>query len=161
MVQRMPISKKGYTVMRQELDRLLKFERIDVIRAIERAREHGDLKENAEYHAAKERQGHVEGRIIELRDKVSRAEIIDCSTVDCERVVFGTIVSFLDLDTDEELIYQLLGPDEADVKKGSISVTSPLGQSIIGKSVGDEVTAKTPGGVRVFEIMDIKPAEAD
>jgi transcription elongation factor GreA len=98
---------------------------------------------------------------MELQDKVSRAEIIDCSTVDCERVVFGTVVSFLDLDTDEELTYQLLGPDEADVKKGSISVTSPLGQSIIGKSVGDEVSAKTPGGVRVFEIMVIKPADSD
>jgi transcription elongation factor GreA len=161
MVQRIPISKKGYTVMRLELDRLQKVERMDVIKAIELAREHGDLKENAEYHAAKERQGHIEGRIMELQDKVSRAEIIDCSTVDCERVVFGTVVSFLDLDTDEELTYQLLGPDEADVKKGSISVTSPLGQSIIGKSVGDEVSAKTPGGVRVFEIMVIKPADSD
>lgn len=147
--------------MRLELDRLQKVERMDVIKAIELAREHGDLKENAEYHAAKERQGHIEGRIMELQDKVSRAEIIDCSTVDCERVVFGTVVSFLDLDTDEELTYQLLGPDEADVKKGSISVTSPLGQSIIGKSVGDEVSAKTPGGVRVFEIMVIKPADSD
>jgi transcription elongation factor GreA len=147
--------------MRQELDRLKQRDRIDVVKAIEIAREHGDLRENAEYHAAKERQGHIEGRIIELEDKVSRAEIIDCTAVDCERVVFGTVVSLFDLDTDEELTYQLLGPDEADVKKGSISVTSPLGQSIIGKSVGDEVVARTPGGVREFEIMDITPSSFD
>ena len=161
MIKRMPISRKGYTKMRQELDRLKKRDRIDVVKAIEVAREHGDLRENAEYHAAKERQGHIEGRIIELEDKVSRAEIIDCTTVDCERVVFGTVVSLFDLDTDEELTYQLLGPDESDVKKGSISVTSPLGQSIIGKSVGDEVIARTPGGVREFEIIDIAPSSFD
>lgn len=161
MIKRMPISRKGYNKMRQELDRLKQRDRIDVVKAIEIAREHGDLRENAEYHAAKERQGHIEGRIIELEDKVSRAEIIDCTAVDCERVVFGTVVSLFDLDTDEELTYQLLGPDEADVKKGSISVTSPLGQSIIGKSVGDEVVARTPGGVREFEIMDITPSSFD
>lgn len=157
----MPISRKGYNTMRQELDRLKKRDRIDVVKAIEVAREHGDLRENAEYHAAKERQGHIEGRIIELEDKVSRAEVIDCTAVDCERVVFGTVVSLFDLDTDEELTYQLLGPDEADVKKGSISVTSPLGQSIIGKCVGDEVIARTPGGAREFEITDITPSLFD
>jgi transcription elongation factor GreA len=147
--------------MREELERLKKRDRIDVVKAIEVAREHGDLRENAEYHAAKERQGHIEGRIIELEDKVSRAEVIDCTAVNCERVVFGTVVSLFDLDTDEELTYQLLGPDEADVKKGSISVTSPLGQSIIGKSVGDEVIARTPGGAREFEITDITPSLFD
>jgi transcription elongation factor GreA len=161
MIKRMPISRKGYNTMREELERLKKRDRIDVVKAIEVAREHGDLRENAEYHAAKERQGHIEGRIIELEDKVSRAEIIDCTAVDCERVVFGTVVSLFDLDTDEELTYQLLGPDEADVKKGSISVTSPLGQSIIGKSVGDEVIARTPGGAREFEIIDITPSSFD
>ena len=161
MIKRMPISRKGYTTMRQELDRLKQRDRIDVVKAIEVAREHGDLRENAEYHAAKERQGHIEGRIIELEDKVSRAEVIDCTTVDCERVVFGTVVLLFDLDTDEELTYQLLGPDEADVKNGSISVTSPLGQSIIGKSVGDEVIARTPGGAREFEIMEILPSSFD
>jgi transcription elongation factor GreA len=161
MIKRMPISRKGYTSMRQELDRLKQRDRIDVVKAIEVAREHGDLRENAEYHAAKERQGHIEGRIIELEDKVSRAEVIDCTTVDCERVVFGTVVLLFDLDTDEELTYQLLGPDEADVKNGSISVTSPLGQSIIGKSVGDEVIARTPGGAREFEIMEITPSSFD
>jgi len=157
MIKRIPISRNGYEKMRQELERLERKERIEVIKAIETAREHGDLRENAEYHAAKERQGHIEGRILELKDKVSRAEIIDCSNVGCERAVFGTVVSLLDLNTDEELAYQLLGPDEADVKKGSISVASPLGQSIIGKSVGDEVIVKTPGGVRELEIVDISP----
>lgn len=157
MIKRMPISRNGYEKMRKELERLERKERIEVIKAIEKAREHGDLRENAEYHAAKERQGHIEGRILELKDKVSRAEIIDCSSVGCERAVFGTVVSLLDLNTDEELAYQLLGPDEADVKKGSISVVSPLGQSIIGKSVGDEVIVKTPGGIRELEIVDISP----
>ena len=158
MVTRIPISKKGRETLRAELDRLQKYDRIDVITAIATARDHGDLKENAEYHAAKDRQGHIEGRILELQDKLSRAEVIVCTTVNCERVVFGTVVTLLDLDTDEELTYQLLGPEESDVKKGIISVSSPLGQSIIGKSIGDEVTAKTPSGARVFEVMEIEPA---
>lgn len=161
MVNRMPISRQGYKKMREELDNLEKRERHKVVRAIERAREHGDLRENAEYHAAKERQGHIEGRILELKDKISRAEIIDCSTVDCERAIFGTIVRLLDLETDEELTFQLLGPEEADVKNGSISVLSPLGRSVIGKRVGDEVTAKTPRGVREFELMDITRPKND
>ncbi len=147
--------------MREELDRLERHERHEVIRAIETARAHGDLKENAEYHAAKERQSHIEGRIIELKDKVGRAEIIECTTVNCERAVFGTVVTLLDLDVDKEVTYQLLGPDEADVKKGSISVLAPLGRSMIGKMVGDDVEAKTPGGVREFEIIKITPPEED
>jgi len=155
------MSRQGYKQMREELDRLEKRERPDVVRAIEVARQHGDLSENAEYHAAKERQGMIEGRILELKDKLARAEVIDCSKVDCGRAVFGTIVTLVDMDTDEEMTYQLLGPEEADVKKGSISVLSPLGRSIIGKTVGDEVLAKTPGGVREFELLDINPASID
>jgi transcription elongation factor GreA len=127
MVQRVPISKTGYGKLREELDRLNRVERHEVIRAIEVAREHGDLKENAEYHAAKERQGFVEGRMAELKDKLARAEVIDCSNVNCEKVVFGTVVSLVDLDTDEEVKYQLLGPEEADMKHNRISVLSPLG----------------------------------
>ena len=161
MVSRIPMSRKGHLKLRDELERLEKKERPDVVRAIEVARAHGDLSENAEYHAAKERQGMIEGRIIELKDKVARAEVIDCSKVKCDRAVFGTIVTLVDMDTDEEVTYQLLGPDEADVNKGSISVLSPLGQSIIGKCVGDEVLAKTPGGVREFELLDINPATID
>ncbi len=159
MVLRVPMTKKGYDRLQEELKRLHSKERPDVIKAIEVAREHGDLKENAEYHAAKERQGHIEGRIMELKDKLGRAEVIDCSTIDCKRVVFGAIVTVIDLDTDQEEKYQLLGPEEADVKKGSISIMSPLGSSMIGKSVGDEVSVKTPGGLRTLEIADITRPE--
>ena len=117
MVSRIPMSRKGYKNLREELERLEKKERPDVVRAIEVARQHGDLSENAEYHAAKERQGMIEGRIIELKDKLARAEVIDCSKVECDRAVFGTVVTLVDMDTDEEITYQLLGPEEADVKK--------------------------------------------
>ncbi len=155
MVERIPMSKTGNQKLRNELSRLEKVDRIDVVRAIETAREHGDLKENAEYHAAKERQGHIEGRILELKDKLARAEVIDCSRVSKEKAVFGTVVSLLDMETKEEVSYQLLGPEESDVKSGSISVLSPLGRSILGKKVGDEVIVKTPGGTREFEVVDI------
>jgi transcription elongation factor GreA len=155
MVERIPMSIVGNKTMKEELARLEKVDRIEVVKAIEVARGHGDLKENAEYHAAKERQGLIEGRILELKDKLSRAEVIDCMKVSTARAVFGTVVTLLDLDTDEEVSYQLLGPEESDVKKGSISVLSPLGRSILGKEVGDEVMAVTPGGTREFEVMDI------
>ncbi len=155
MVERIPMSKTGNKNLKEELSRLERVERPEVVKAIEVARGHGDLKENAEYHAAKERQGMIEGRILELKDKLSRAEIIDCLKVATTIAVFGTVVTLLDLDTDEEVSYQLLGPEEADVKKGSISVLSPLGRSILGKEVGDEVLAKTPGGTREFEVTDI------
>lgn len=155
MVIRIPMSRTGHRKLRDELGRLERKDRIEVMKAIEVARGHGDLKENAEYHAAKERQGLIEGRILELKDKLSRAEVIDCTKVSSERVVFGTVVSLLDLDTDEEITYQLLGPEESDVKNGSISVLSPLGKSLIGKEVGDEVLAQTPGGKREFEVMNI------
>jgi transcription elongation factor GreA len=161
MIQRIPVSQKGYARLRDELDRLQKEERPAVINAIATAREHGDLRENAEYHAAKERQGHIEGRILELKDKLGRAEIIDCSVVDCERVVFGTVVTLIDLDTEEEVKYQLLGPEESDVKTGSISVLSPLGRAMIGKTVGDEIGFKAPGGTRTLEIVDISQPDSD
>lgn len=156
MVVRIPMSKTGNQQLRDELQQLERVERSAVVKAIEVAREHGDLKENAEYHAAKDRQGHIEGRILELKDKLSRAEVIDCSKVSTDTVVFGTVVKLLDLDTDEEVTYQLLGPEESDVKKGSISVLSPLGQSMLGKEVGDEVLTVTPGGNREFEVIDIQ-----
>jgi transcription elongation factor GreA len=161
MIMRMPISRMGFDRLRKELDNLERRERHDVIRAIEVAREHGDLKENAEYHAAKERQGHVEGRILELKDKLSRAEDIDCSEVNCSKAVFGTVVTMLDLDEDVEVTYQLLGPEESDVEKGVISIQSPLGGAIIGKEIGDEVRVVTPGGVREFEIMNITAPKSD
>ena len=155
MIERMPISRMGFDRLRKELENLERRERHDVIKAIEVAREHGDLKENAEYHAAKERQGHVEGRILELKDKLSRAEVIDCSEVNCSRAVFGTVVTMLDLDEDVEVTYQLLGPEESDVEKGVISIRSPLGRAILGKEIGDEAKVVTPGGIREFEIMNI------
>lgn len=161
MISRIPMSKNGYLSMRKELERLERVERIDVVKAIEVARAHGDLSENAEYHAAKERQGMIEGRIMELKDKLSRAEVIDCTQVSCNQAVFGTVVTLMDMDTEEEITYQLLGPEEADVKKGSISVMSPLGRSILGKTVGDEVMTKTPGGVREFEVVDINTSTID
>lgn len=157
MVERVPMSKNGHKRLRDELTRLERKDRIEVIKAIEVARGHGDLRENAEYHAAKERQGYIEGRIIELKDKLGRAEVIDCSKVDCERVVFGTVVTVVDLDTEEEMRYQLLGPDESDVEQGSISILSPFGRALIGKGEGDEVEVKTPGGLRNLEIQLISP----
>jgi transcription elongation factor GreA len=158
MIQRIPMSKSGNKKLREELQHLERVERGVVVKAIEVAREHGDLKENAEYHAAKDRQGHIEGRILELKDKLSRAEVIDCLLVKTNSIVFGTVVELLDLDTDEEITYQLLGPEEADVKKGSISVLAPLGKSMLGKEVGDEVLVVTPGGTREFEVVDIHPS---
>ncbi len=155
MVERIPMSQTGHQKLKEELTHLERVERAEVVKAIEVAREHGDLKENAEYHAAKDRQGHIEGRILELKDKLSRAEVINCLQVNTSRVVFGTVVGLLDLDTDEEISYQLLGPEEADVKKGSISVLSPIGRSMLGKEEGDEVSVTTPGGTREFEVISI------
>ncbi len=158
MVQRVPMSKTGYQKLREELSRLERHDRIEVIRAIEVARGHGDLKENAEYHAAKERQGHVEGRIMELKNKLGRAEVIDCTVLHGCRVVFGTQVALVDLDTEAEVQYTLLGPDESDVTSGSISVLSPIGRGLLGKVVGDEVIIQTPGGPRQFEVVGISAA---
>ncbi len=155
MVQRVPMSKAGHARLRDELIYLERTERMEIVRSIEVALGHGDLKENAEYHAAKERQALCEGRILSLKDNLGRAEVIDCTKVPIDTVVFGTVVTILDLDTDEEITYQLLGSEESDVKKGSISVMSPWGQAMIGKEVGDEVEVKTPKGLRQLEIMDI------
>ena len=156
MVERIPMSRTGHGQLKEELERLEKVERHEVVKAIETARAHGDLKENAEYHAAKERQGMIEGRIMELKDKLGRAEVIDCTKVNTGKAVFGTVVTLMDMESDDEVTYQLLGPEEADVKKGSISVLAPLGRSILGKEVGDEVVTKTPGGVREFEVVEIQ-----
>ncbi|WP_339134062.1 MAG: transcription elongation factor GreA [Candidatus Electrothrix sp. GW3-4] len=160
MVERIPMSKTGHVQLKEELEQLEKVERHEVVKAIESARAHGDLKENAEYHAAKERQGMIEGRIMELKDKLGRAEVIDCTKVSTNRAVFGAVVTLMDMESDDEVTYQLLGPEEADVKKGSISVLAPLGRSILGKEVGDEVVTKTPGGVREFEVVEIQPGSA-
>ncbi len=155
MVERVPMSKGGHSKLRDELVFLERTERMEIVKSIEVALGHGDLKENAEYHAAKERQALCEGRIMALKDMLGRSEVIDCTQVPTETAVFGTVVTILDLDNDEEITYQLLGSEEADVKKGSISVMSPWGRAMIGKEPGDEVEVKTPNGVRQLEIMEI------
>ena len=157
-MERTPITKEGLERLRQELHRLERKERPDVIKAIAEARSHGDLSENAEYHAAKERQGFIEGRIMELHGKIGSSEIIDVSTLPDDRVVFGTIVLLNDLDTGDEFKIRLVGPDESNADDGDISVLSPLGRALIGKEPGDEVQVKTPGGLRLLEIMNINIA---
>ncbi|MGB9712386.1 MAG: transcription elongation factor GreA [Dissulfurimicrobium sp.] len=154
-MKRTPITKEGYERLKKELEQLERVERQLVIKAIAEARAHGDLSENAEYHAAKERQGHIEARIQYLNNQLASADIIDCSDQDCERVVFGVKVRLINLDTNEEVVYQIVGPDESDIQAGRLSVTSPLGKALIGRRQGDEVELKTPAGIRNYEISEI------
>lgn len=144
----------GHDKLRLQLSRL-KEERPKISREIEVAREHGDLKENAEYHAAKERQGMVEAQIKDIEDKLARAEVIDPKKLSGSRVSFGAWVTLLNLDTEEESRYQIVGADESDIDGGFISVTAPLARALIGKEAGDEVTVTLPGGVRKYEIVDV------
>jgi transcription elongation factor GreA len=130
-------------------------ERPAVIRAIAEAREHGDLSENAEYHAARERQSFIEGRVAELEDKIARAEVIDVSKLSGKQVMFGATITLVDEDTDEKASYQIVGPDEADVKAKRLSVTSPLARALIGKKVGDSVEVTTPSGSKSYEIVRV------
>ena len=155
MNEPVPMTPGGAQKLRDELARL-KEERPKISRAIGVAREHGDLKENAEYHAAKEQQGLVEARIKDIEDKLSRAEVIDPSKLSGDRVRFGAIVMLTNLDTDEESTYQIVGADEADLKNGTISVSAPLSRALIGKSTGDEVVVTLPGGKRRYEIGSIE-----
>jgi len=154
-MQKNPITPEGAARLREELIHLKSVERPAVIQAIATAREHGDLKENAEYHAARDKQSFIEGRIKEIEDKLARAEVIDVSKVSGDRVAFGATVKVSNADTGEEAAYKILGADESDLAKGSISVTSPLARSLIGKQVGDEVKVRMPGGERTYEILDI------
>jgi len=153
-MEKVPMTPGGAEKMRAELSRL-KEERPKISREIGVAREHGDLSENAEYHAAKERQGMVEARIKDLEDKLARAEVIDPTKLTGNRVRFGARVTLTNLDTDEECTYQIVGADEADIDEGTISVSAPLSRALIGKSVGDEVTVSLPGGTRNYEIADV------
>lgn len=155
-MKQVPITRKGYDALKEELNNLKKHDRPKNIRAIEEARAHGDLSENAEYDAAKERQGYIEGRINELQYKLSNADIIDTADLPTDRVVFGCTVVLENGDTGEEVTYQLVGPDESDIKEGRISLASPLGKAILGKELGDEVTINAPGGKRQYEIVEIK-----
>ncbi|HSG04991.1 MAG TPA: transcription elongation factor GreA [Nitrospiria bacterium] len=151
-----PITKEGFEKLKEELARLKKKERPAVIKAISEARAHGDLSENAEYHAAKEKQSFIEGKIQELNARVAHAEVIDPKTLKYEKVVFGATVVLVDEKGENEKTYQLVGETESDLKNGKISVTSPVGRALIGHEVGDEVEIKTPARTITYEIMDIK-----
>ena len=154
-VDKMPMLQEGYDRLQTEVRHLKMVERPSIIEAIEIARGHGDLSENAEYHAAKEQQSHNEGRIAELEDKLSRAEVIDVSKLSGDTVKFGARVKLVDEDTEEEKVYRIVGDVEADVKEGRVSISSPIARALIGKSVGDTVEVSAPGGSRSYEILDI------
>jgi len=154
-LEQIPITKQGFAALKQELDRLKTADRPEIIKAIEVARAHGDLSENAEYHAAKERQSFIEGRIGEIGYKLGSAKVIDPETVPKDVVRFASKVLVENVDSGEEIEYMIVGPDEADIKKGKISVSSPLGSAMIGKKPGDEAELQAPGGKRIYEIIDI------
>jgi transcription elongation factor GreA len=154
-MEKIPMTETGLSQLEEELRRLRIEERPAVIRAIAEAREHGDLSENAEYHAAKERQGFIEGRIAELDDVISRAQVIDTTGLSGDIVRFGATVSVADEDTEQENTYRLVGSHEANASAGLLSVTSPLGRALIGKKLGDIVEVATPGGHRAYEIVKI------
>ncbi len=146
----------GYAQLETEIKHLKSVERPAVIRQIEEARAHGDLSENAEYHAAKERQGFIEGRVMDLEDMISRAQVIDPTKLGGDTVKFGATVTLVDEDTEEEAKYQIVGEIEADVKQGRISITSPMARALIGKAAGDSVEVSTPGGGRSYEILKVE-----
>lgn len=154
-MEQIPITKEGYEFFKKELERLKTVERPENIKAIEVARAHGDLSENAEYHAAKERQSFLEGRIGELSYRLGNAKIIDPDTVPKDRIRFASRVLVENLDTEEEMEYLIVGPEEADIKLGKISVSSPLGSAMLGKQPGEEIEVMAPGGRRMYEIIDI------
>lgn len=152
---KIPMTAEGFTRLEEELRHLKSNERPAVIRAIAEAREHGDLSENAEYHAARERQSFIEGRLAELEDKIARAEIIDPKKLSGKQVMFGATVTLVDEDTDEKARYQIVGPDESDISSGRISISSPLARALIGKTVGDSAEVSTPGGTKSYEIVKV------
>jgi len=150
------MTRQGYEALKRELNRLKTQERPENVRDIEEALAHGDLSENAEYHAAKERQSHIAGRIASTEDKLARAQIIDTPSGPVNKVQFGATIVLEDSETDEVVTYRIVGEDEADPKKGMISITAPVAQALMGKEVGDEASVKAPKGVREFEILEIR-----
>ena len=154
-MERVPLTPQGYQKLQEELQRLLKVERPRNIQAIAEARAHGDLSENAEYHAAKERQSFLEGRIQELKSKIALAEVIDPSKIRQTKIAFGATVKVLDVEADEEYVFNLVGPEEADVKNGKISISSPVGRALLGKEVGDEAVIKAPARTIEYEVLEI------
>ncbi len=156
MSDKVPMTANGLARVEEELKHLKSRARPEVIRAIAQAREHGDLSENAEYHAARERQSFIEGRVAELEDKMARAEVIDISHLSGKTVKFGATVTLVDEDTEEKLKYQLVGELEADVKAGRLAITAPLARALIGKEVGDSVEVSTPKGEKVYEVVRVR-----
>ena len=154
-MNKIPMTAAGHQALDAEMKHLKTVERPAVIAAIAEAREHGDLSENAEYHAAKERQGYIEGRLAELEDKLARAEVIDVAKLGGDTVKFGATVTVFDEDTEEESRYQVVGDDEADVKEGKISISSPIARAMINKEVGDVVEVNAPGGLKSYEIVTV------
>ncbi|HAJ41080.1 MAG: transcription elongation factor GreA [Alloalcanivorax venustensis] len=156
-MQRVPMTTAGAEALRKELDQLKKVDRPRISAAIAEAREHGDLKENAEYHAAREQQGFCEGRIQDIESKLSNAQIIDITSIqNTGKVIFGVTVTIVDVDSDEEKVYQIVGDDEADIKSGKLSVNSPIARGLIGREEGDTVQIDTPGGTKEYEVDKVE-----
>ncbi|MDJ0940538.1 MAG: transcription elongation factor GreA [Woeseiaceae bacterium] len=156
-MNKVPVTVRGHELMQVELKRLKSEDRPNVIKAIAEARAHGDLKENAEYHAAKEQQGFIEGRIKELEGKLSNLQVIDCTAVDAKgKIIFGCTVELIDEDTGNETVYKIVGEDEADIKTGLISFTSPIARALIGKNEGDVVNFSAPGGEKQYEVIEVR-----
>ncbi|MDI1478988.1 transcription elongation factor GreA [Polyangium sp. y55x31] len=155
MSEKVPMTPEGQARLREELERLKKIELPQVVKDISVARDHGDLSENAEYHAAKERQGLIVARISFIEQTLSRAEVIDPSKLSGSKIQFGARVKLVNVDTDEEVVYQIVGPEEADIKQNRISVSSPLARALIGREVGEEVRVVMPAGPRIYEILEI------
>jgi transcription elongation factor GreA len=156
-MNKVPMTVRGAELLRNELKKLKSDDRPRVIKAIAEARAHGDLKENAEYHAAKEQQGFIEGRIKEIEAKLSNIQVIDVTTVDARgKIVFGATVALLDEQSGQEIVYKIVGEDEADIKTGLVSFTSPIARAMIGKNQGDEVRFSAPGGEKHFEVIDVR-----
>lgn len=154
-MDRVPVTREGYEALKKELENLKRVVRPENIKAIEEARAHGDLSENAEFAAAKDRQGFIEGRIGELEYKIASADVIIPDNLPKDRAVFGSKVLLENIDTGEEVVYQLVGPDESDISNGRISISSPLGKAILGKKPGDELMLQVPGGKRIYEFVEI------
>ena len=155
-MEKVPMTTNSYSILEEELKKLKSEDRPNVIKAIAEAREHGDLSENAEYHAAKEQQSFIEGRILELEYKVTRAEVIDTSTIKSNKILFGATINLIDEKTEKEITYKIVGVDETDVEKGLISVSSPVARSLMGKMLGDIAVVNTPGGKTTYEILNIE-----
>ena len=156
MSQSIPMTPEGFVWLQEELKRLMREERPRVVAAIAEARGHGDLSENAEYDAAKERQGFIEGRISEINDKIARAHVINPAEINTDKVVFGATVTLFDTESGNEVTYRIVGEHEADIKQGRLSINSPVAKALIGHRIDDEVSIRVPSGLRVYEVIDIR-----